>query len=322
MISFNAAALLLVLGFSGNAGAAVQPDALALLTAAAGGSSVAYEAEFSIEGSASAKSVSVRYAPPGRYRREVQGVIVVSDGKKEWVYDRARGKVWEGDPQAGSEDNFGLLAANYELGVSTAEAVAGRPAWRIDIRSRSEARLSRSIWIDRRYTLILRSESYRPDGCLLARSSITRQTIPAKPDPGIFEFKAPAGVKVARRADPDLMAVEQAKGASGLDPKTPSWLPSGYIFESLDVLPYRGKKIIHYRYSDGVNVLSIFQCPPRSRLSLSGKPREKVRIGSSRGFLSWSDEGNVVGWTADRAKLVLVGPLSLNVLKKIAESVR
>ena len=59
------------------------------------------------EGRASAKRVAVRFQKPGLYRREVLGaggapvLVVVCDGKTEWVHDPGQRRVWKGEaPQA------------------------------------------------------------------------------------------------------------------------------------------------------------------------------------------------------------------------------
>lgn len=120
----------------------------------------------------------------------------------------------------------------------------------------------------------------------------------------------------------ELPGLDRARAETGLTPLTASWLPEGYSFKSLDILPYHGRKIIHYRYSDGVHVLSLFQCPPRLRLDFGSKDREKVRVDGGKGFFSKNAEGNVLGWSVKGARLVLVGSFALEELEKIAESVR
>lgn len=102
---------------------------------------------------------------------------------------------------------------------------------------------------------------------------------------------------------------------------TPRWLPAGYRFDSLVVVPYHGKKIIHYRFSRGHIGISLFQSPPRTRYEFGKTGRERVRVAGSKGFFSRAKEGNVLIWTAGKNRLALVAPLELEDLKKIAESI-
>jgi len=122
--------------------------------------------------------------------------------------------------------------------------------------------------------------------------------------------------------EPDDVAMDQAKSASGLEPKTPGWLPSGYVFESLKVLPQGRKNIIHYRFSDGINALSLFQCPPRARLDFGHKEGRRVRLASGFGTLAWTHEGHVLGWSSQGSKFVLISPLDSQTLRRVADSLR
>ena len=115
---------------------------------------------------------------------------------------------------------------------------------------------------------------------------------------------------------------DRARAETSLTPQAPAWLPAGYAYKSLDILPYHGKKIINYHFSDGVHVLSLFQCPPRLRLDFGTKDREAVRVAGGKGFFSKSAQGNVLGWSVKGARLVLIGPLAREDLLKVAESVR
>lgn len=315
--------------------AAPLPDAVEVLKTAMEPPAAAYEGEVRVSAVKSAeKRLRVYFAPPQRYRREIvsesgeMSQLVVSDGQAEWIYDKKLGKVWAGEPadpfykRLGPDEEFDLLTANYDVLLSTGADIAGRASWKLEIRSRSDARLSRSLWVDRRHGLILKSESFQPDGTSLASMSFSRISFPVKQDPALFKFEAPGGVVAVQRLDSDYMGLEEAKAASGLNPKVPTWLASGYVFESLAIIPYRGKSIIHYRYSDGIHAMSLFQCPPRVRPNFGGKAREKVKLASGSGYLSWSEEGNVLGWSSDRSQFVLIAPLTLEILKRVAESIK
>src|SRR5262249_5924660 len=102
----------------------------------------------------------------------------------------------------------------------------------------------------------------------------------------------------------------------------PAWLPSGYVFESLDVVPRGGRKILHFRFSDGVNVLSLFQCPPHVQLDFGGENAKKVELPMGEATTAWTPEGRVLGWSRGSSRFLLVGPLSPETLARVAESVR
>ncbi len=314
------------------------PDAQDLLRKVVESQPPAYEGRVVVETFlpklAPSKELDVRFVPPGKYRRETldeagkPAQLVVSDGKTEWIYDRAKNRVWSGEPpdpdykQLGRDDESDLVESNYEASVSTGEPVAGRATWLLELRSRETGRPGRRLWVDRRNGLILRAQVFEPDGGLTAETRFEDVRFTKRQKKSLFRFSPPPGASVVKRLEPDYMALDQAKAASGLEPKTPSWLPSGYVFESLDVLQRGGRNIIHYRFSDGINVLSLFQCPPRVTLDFGGKPGQRVLLASGRGTLAWTPEGRVLGWSSGRSEFVLVGQVPPETLEKIAESVR
>jgi outer membrane lipoprotein-sorting protein len=281
----------------------------------------------------SAKRLSVRFQKPGLYRREVLDAsgqpaqVVVSDGAREWVYDRDRNRVWEGeapDPEVkrlGPDDEFDLLTDNYDARSASTSPVAGRSAWLLELRGRADGHVQRRLWVDRKTGLVLASEDFRPGGELASSARFETLSFSRRQSKKLFKFSPPAGATVVKRLDPAFMSLGEAKSASGLEPRTPGWLPSGYVFESLDVLPRGGLKIIHYRFSDGINVLSLFQCPPKVRLDFGAKTASSVRVGSEDGTLAWTQEGQALGWEQGKSRFLLVGPLSADALVRIAASV-
>ena len=313
------------------------PDAAALLRRTLAPSAGSYEGQMRVEvfagGLSSVKEISVRFQR-GLYRREVldgagnPAQVAVSDGKTEWIYDKPRNKVWVGEPadpglkRLGPDDEFDLLTDNYDVSASTAEPVAGRACWLLALRARADGRLQRRLWVDRKTGLVLATEDFRPQGGLASSARFERLSFPRRQPKKLFRFETPPGATVVKRLDADFMALEQAKTAAGVEPKTPAWLPPGYVFESLDVLPRGGSRIVHYRFSDGINVLSLFQCPSKLKLDFGATAAQTVRLDAGEGTLAWTQEGQALGWEKGRSRFLLVGPLSGETLRRIADSVR
>ncbi len=280
-----------------------------------------------------ARIQTIKYAPGGRLRREILGEdgrpirLTVSDGKLEWTQDLKTGRHWSGPPAEPWQRRLGpdeteRVSSAYEMVSSTGEAVAGRETWRLDLRPRTGARLGRRLWVDRVHGLVLKTRTLRPEGEKSLETGFETIAFPEKPEGAWFKFSPPAGEPGYARAQADEQALAEARRA-GLDPKLPAWLPSGFVFEGLKVIAYRkGKRLIHFRFSDGAGVVSLFQCPPRSRLDFGKRPKEKVRVAGGQGYLSWTEEGNLLGWGTPGARMVLVGPLGFDELKRVAESIR
>ena len=316
----------------------VVPEAAELLRRSLDPSAASYEGLMRVEvfagEIASAKQVSVRFQKPGRYRREVLDAsgrpeqIAVSNGRQEWIYDRGRNKVWQGEPadpeikRLAPDDEFDLMMENYAVSASTADPVAARACWRLELRARADGRLQRRLWVDRKTALTLASEDYRPQGGLAWSARFEKLSFPRRQKKSLFTFAPPPGAVVAKRFSADYLALEDAKAAAGIEPRTPDWLPPGYVFESLDILPRGGSRIIHYRFSDGVNVLSLFQCPVKVKLDFGAAAAQTVRLAGGEGTLAWTQEGQALGWEKGHSRFLLVGPLSGETLKTVAESVR
>ena len=318
---------------------APPPEALEVLRESLEPPDRPYAAELTVTrhegaaGRAVSRRMAVRFSPPAFYRRELLGPsgeiqqLVVEDGKSEWIHDPARRKVWQGEPadalfkRFGPDEELDRLAENYVAAIAPGGRVAGRSCWRLELRSRSDAALARRLCIDRESFLVLRSDTFRPDGSLADSVRFTRLKLGVAPDPELFRFSPPAGSTVVKRGEPDYLALDEAKAASGLDPRLPAWLPPGYVFESLDVIPKGRRSVVHYRFSDGINVISLFQCPPRVRLDLGGRQRKRVSLAGGRGYRTQTAEGNVLAWISGGRRFVLVGPVSDATLERMAESV-
>jgi outer membrane lipoprotein-sorting protein len=307
------------------------PEAIDILRQAMEPEVPAYEGRVRV----GTKELRVRYEPPGLYRREILDAegkpvqVVISDGKTEWIYDKARHKVWQGeasdpdDKRLGLDEECDLLKANYDVAISSSDRVARRAVWLLSLRSHFDGALRRRLWVDQKTGLVLKSQVFAADGSLASDMEFQTAVFPKKAQSAhFFEFSPPRGAQLVKRAEPDFMALDEAQTASGMDPRTPAWLPSGYVFESLDVLPRGGRNIIHYRYSDGVNVLSLFQCPARFKLDFGGRDGREVSLASGTGTMARTAEGNVLGWTDGPSQFVLVGAVPADALERVAGSIR
>ncbi len=332
--------LFLLAGAAWGAGPAAPrgSEAEALLREALELPSKSYEGELSVVswqgGRTETRTLRVRFSPPGKYRREVVDAAgkpllsVVSDGESEWVHDTRRGLAWKGEAAdayyklMGPQEEAELLRANYEARLSGSQTVAGRRARVLEVFSKRDGRLARRLWVDKD-GLVLARAAYGPDGAETSSMRFTRLQSPGTAREEDFTFSPPPGVRVlAGRWNPDYMELDEAAAASGLNPRTPGWLPSGFVFESVNLLPHRGKTLLHTRFSDGIVVFSLFQCPKGTRLRMGGPDGGKpFPLAGAKARLSASPEGKVLEWS-DQDRFVLIGPLPEDELRKIAESMR
>jgi len=284
------------------------------------------------------KTLTVSFAPPDRYRREVVDrygipvLTIVSDGEEEWIYDRRRASAWRGEPADADyklldpDEELNLLEANYEFRLRPDEKVAGRECRMLEVRARSGGRLVRRLWVDREYGIVLQRAAYLADGTEASRMHFLHIDVPADADDWDFSFTPPSGVRTQKnRLRPDYLEFDEAAAATDMQPRIPTWLPPGYLFESLNLLPYRGATILHFRFTDGIDVLSLFQAPRRARVSYQGmlaadgSSSQHLPVAGGSARLVLTADGKFLEWRGDD-HFVLFGRLGADALRRVAES--
>lgn len=314
---------------------ALAQDAERLLKLSLSRPEAPYAGELRVSARGQVRTVRVRYAPPDRWRREALGpdgkllLLVVTDGRTEWVHDVRRALVRKGEPAdpdfklMDPDEELALLERNYELKTAGKETVAGRSASALEVASRYTGKLVRKLWIGKD-GLVLRRVSYGEDGAEASSMEFVRIG-PLPKEQADFSFTPPPGARVVEaRWKPDFMDLEEAEEASGLKPRLPAWLPQGFVFESVNVMPFKDGALLHLRFTDGADALSLFQCPPKARLRLGWKsmgPPKTVRVSGEKARLALSAEGKVLDWRRKGERFVLIGPLSAEAMRKVAESV-
>lgn len=213
-------------------------------------------------------TVAVSALPGGRMRRETKlgrkktaGLICVRDGRTVSLSWPAQKRLWSGPEHVETpEAGLARLRALYEMSVSTGGRVAKRATWRVNLAAPG-GKIRRSLWVARDGGLLLKSESYRPDGALARRQRFTKLTLPAEPDAALFRLEPPAGVRPA----------------AAFAPGFPRWAPDGFMLVEAGAA--------RVRYSDGAANVVIAQA------GLSGKNPRTVRVGAREMIISETEEG-------------------------------
>lgn len=340
-INILAAAFVLAGALSLPGRAAPSPSPRELLQRSLAVPSVAYEGEMTVSmlegGRSTTREVLVRFKPPASYRREILDRIgfvvftIVSNGRVEWVFDRRQGVAWKGEPAdpdyklLDPDEEIALLNENYEFKAAGAERVADRPCQALDMFSRRQERRLQRLCVDAASGVVLSRESFANDGRRLSDVRFLRFQTPARMEDTVFDFLPPHGTRVAAsRLKPDYLRLEEAASATAMRPRLPEWVPPGFVFESVNLLAYKGATLLHYRYSDGIDVLSLFQAPAHVRLDFGGWGAERrvrnVDLGNGRAELAFHPSGKILEWiAADR--FILIGSQSLESMRRVAASV-
>lgn len=149
---------------------------------------------------------------------------------------------------------------------------------------------------------------------------------PAFPS-GTFDFTPPAGTEVSPSiaellAPQNLSSLYQAKVRFGRDFRLPSYLPEGYAF----------RYCLHYRdsdgrdsliYSNGTREFAFTLAFQKAGASLDNPdgPTTPAPVGNFTGMYWSGTGGNHLRWNSGNMTFDLSGPLPLDEMKKIGESV-
>lgn len=314
------AALLGVLWLAAPAAAARRrplPDAAELLNRALAAPSSPYAAHervqsFAPSGKAKAQSRFIQYQAPGRRRVEGSArtsgplsLLIVGDGRLQLTaWPKAR-RAWLGPvPAEAPAAEAARLSSLYDLSVSTGGRVAGKAAWRLDLRSKADGRLRRSLWIEKNGGLTLRREDYRPDASLLRRERTSRLEAPDF-TPETFVVKPPDG------AAADVSTVPYSGGfgvKNEFAPRLPAWLPDGFV-----LLELSGTSA---SYTDG---LTTFTLAGRGAPQTASYASVKLKSGAGRYYLT--GDSITLAWTAGGREYAAQGDMPEADLARAADSI-
>jgi outer membrane lipoprotein-sorting protein len=327
-----AAVLLLA---AGAARAAALPDPAALLDAALAPPTIPYQGHVTVTQwfgrQTRTEEMRVFVSPPDKTRREFLAPdgsvtrVSISDGDQESVLLVRAGKTLVGDAVRSYEKVLppdlerDTLLSNYELSVSTAENVAGRSTWKLTMKPKMDGKPWQVFWVDQDTKVTLRSRRFIPKRSFASRATFDSFE-PRKPqDDSLFEVAdSTPGAIEARGLAPQFLTLEQLNQIHGIQARLPGSLPGRFVFESADVLPVSGRKVLHARYTDGLIVISLFQTDRKVRFPKGGI----ISSGSVHlpGPLRASSAGKLIQWGGGSRYYTLMGDVSKELVAEIIKS--
>jgi outer membrane lipoprotein-sorting protein len=330
-----AAALLLAAGPGVRAARAAQaPEPAALLDAALAPPAVPYQGHVTVTQwygkQTRSEEMRVFVSPPDKIRREFlspDGTVTrvsISDGDQESVLLVRAGKTIVGDAVRSYEKVLppdlerDTLLSNYELSVSTADKVAGRSVWKLTMQPKMVGKPWQVLWVDQDTKVVLRSRRYIPKRASASRAQFDSFE-PRKPqDESLFVVADATGAIEARGLAPQFLSIEQLNRIPGVKARLPATLPGRFVFESADVLPVAGRKVLHARYTDGLIVISLFQTDRKVRFPKGGiVPSGGVHL---PGPLRSSSAGKLIQWGGGERYYTLMGDVSKELIADIVKS--
>lgn len=251
-----------------------------------------------------------------------RGRSVVTDTRQQWQYEPRQGRLLHRRLAANAEEvadaaeGYDLLRTNYVLQVVPHPRTwADRKVFLVTVTRKSPRTAARKLWIDAATGLVLKRENYREDGKLALTVAYSDITFRAPLPRTLFDLAPLArrpGIRlIEERATGETpLRRDMVAGQLGGTAVAPSTL-SGYRLVSAALT--QGGKMLHLRYSDGLNLISLFeqrrtQTRRPTRVPPSMRP---ARVGRRDGFVSHHASLTALNWDA--------GPLNLTLMGEIAE---
>jgi len=204
---------------------------------------------------------------------------------------------------------------NLQVQLVGKDKIAGRDAYVVAIKPHfREHGPTHKFWVDAGKWIKLKSEEIAPSGTVLSTSYFTKIDFVSSIPDEKFRIEPPPGVRIEREEEHSRhISIEEARRAAGFRILEPSYLPPGLKRAGAGVIPFRDGKIVVLRYTDGVNMLSLFQTTGDK---LSPKFLEHLRHGPTR------SGGEVYSWQVGKLNLTIVSRLPLDEVRRIAASVK
>jgi outer membrane lipoprotein-sorting protein len=249
--------------------------------------------------------------------------VILDDGKAVYRLDEAKMTAYESFVEKPPK-RLDLLFENYQLKLLSIEKLLGRQTALISIEPKHHGNPQKKVWIDQRTAVILRMELFRSDGKKSSESFYTNIDFDAEVPAEIF--KLPQGFSVVR-TEPKTskrLSRTEIRRAVGFEILEPRSLPEGYILDGfyLSYCPM-GMPIVHLRYFDGLNSISLFEHPINC-MEMGGSMMERMMCwmrGRKRGCgVLQEKHGIAKSLVVDGLICIFVGNLSERQLQQMAES--
>ncbi len=282
-----------------------------------------------------AMEVMVYHRPPDDRRIEFldpereRGRLLVSDGTQQWEYAPHQKVLRHRRLSPGALDDddylsYTLLRANYLLTVDPKPRTwADRKTYLVTIKRPHGLTLARRFWIDAGSGLILKREIYREDGKLAVTETFSDIKYHVALAPKLFNLAhlsktvRVVALPSAETAVPLTSLRTQLAGKAS----APAYL-AGYMLVGATTTKISGKPVLHLRYSDGLNLVSLFEQrrtqPQRPTLVPPGM--QVMPIGSTKVHVSHRSSLTMLNWDTSALNITLMGEMSIDALRGLAQA--
>lgn len=263
-----------------------------------------------------------------------RGRSVVTTGAQQWQYDPGAKRLLHRRIQPGEQADadaaasYDLLRANYIVGVArTTQNTANRKVFVLTIARKTNRTLARKLWIDAATGLALKFENYDDHGKLVVTVAFSDINYHVNLPRALFDLSAIArrpGVRLEQEPASGetalkLSAVSRELGGAALAPST----INGYRLISAARTRNAGNNMLHIRYSDGLNLVSLFERRRKEvrRPTRVPKSMRPTQIGRRKGHVVHQPSITTLNWDTRSLNITLMGEVGEATLRSLASSV-
>lgn len=259
----------------------------------------------------------------------VRGRLLVSDGVQQWEYEPHQKLLRHRRLSLGALDDddllsYTLLRVNYLLAVDPhPRMVSDRKTYLVTVKRPQGGVLARRFWIDSGSGLILKREIYGEDGKLAVTVGFSDITYhPALPL-SLFNLASLNGIVRAAELPTAETAISLKTLPAQLAGKAaaPASL-AGYRLVGATTTKIGLRPVLHLRYSDGLNLVSVFEqrrtqparptlVPPGQRVLLLG--HTPVHVGHRASLTT-------LNWDTPVLNITLMGEMGFSTLRTLAQA--
>lgn len=258
-----------------------------------------------------------------------RGRLLVSDGVQQWEYEPHQKLLRHRRLSPGALDDddllsYTLLRVNYLLAVDPhPRMVADRKTYLVTVKRPQGQTLARRFWIDSGSGLILKREIYGESGKLVVTVAFSDITYHPVLPASLFNLSALAGTVRVTELPTSETAVSLKTLPSQLAGKAsaPASL-AGYRLVGATTTKIGLRPVLHLRYSDGLNLVSVFEqrrtqpgrptlVPPGQRIVLIDKT--PVHVGHRASLTT-------LNWDTPTLNITLMGEMGFSTLRALAQS--
>ena len=257
-----------------------------------------------------------------------RGRLLVSDGAEQWEYEPHDKTLRHRRLSPGALDDddllsYTLLRANYLLSVDPKpRTVAERKTYLVTIKRPTGGTLARRFWIDRGSGLILKREIYGEDGKLAVTVGFSDITYHAALASSLFNLSSLAKtVRVSELPTAEIAApLGTLRTHLGGFASAPATL-GGYRLVGATTTKIGRHPVLHLRYSDGLNLVSVFE----QRRTQPGRPTlvpagmRVVSIGATPVHVGHRASLTTLNWDTPTLNITLMGEMGLTTLRTLAQ---